>query len=256
MNLALKTCCPICSSTEKLSRCQGVGITPHPCCMCSFNIVLATRRMMLTLRFLGGREHQVAHRNEHKKACNAVKKAKYHLDVEEQELRSLPAGQWPSNVFEEEVGHFWGILETRDYMRARLGYIDALKQIKTTYAVQKAADNEETKNAMISSSGGLMIGQHTIGLGDMSLPYLDLKDEDVFEPVTPFIQKYYALCHAVAIVLIKIRLFLELRNIKDSEVVGKKNLTSGKKIPREILDNVKTSFSAIQLQKILGAGTL
>lgn len=76
----------------------------------------------------------------------------------------------------------------------------------------------------------------------MSLPFLDIKDADIFEPVTLFVKKWSDTCHTVAITLIKIRLFLELKNIEDSEVVGKKSLTSGKQIPREILDNVQNQL--------------
>lgn len=35
-------------------------------------------------------------------------------------------------VFAEDVGHFWGILETRPYMRARLGLARALKEMGRT----------------------------------------------------------------------------------------------------------------------------
>lgn len=66
----------------------------------------------------------------------------------------------------------------------------------------------------------------------MSLPFLDIKDADVFEPVDKFVEEFADTSHAIALTLIKIRLLLELRNLKDSEIVGEK-------LPREILDNVQ-----------------
>lgn len=47
----------------------------------------------------------------------------------------------PANVFETSVGHFWGIVDTRDYMRARFGHLDALLEVKTAEAVQTALDH-------------------------------------------------------------------------------------------------------------------
>jgi len=48
----------------------------------------------------------------------------------EKEAEALMAGQFgfgigpPENAFEKHVGHFWGIIETRDYMRARLEQLE------------------------------------------------------------------------------------------------------------------------------------
>ena len=47
----------------------------------------------------------------------------------------------PSNLFEEHAGHFWGILETRDYMRARFALVEALLKVKTYAAVEAAHGN-------------------------------------------------------------------------------------------------------------------
>lgn len=152
-------------------------------------------------------------------------------------------------------------------MRARFGYVDALKQIKTTSSVQLAFDEvwdmlrlcRSDNMGMRDLAPGLFLrlgknqecydfikwhaqDHDDYDWGDMSLPYLDIKDADILEPVTIFVRKWFDTCHAVAITLIKILLFLELKNIQDSEVVSTKNLTSGKQIPREILDNVQNQL--------------
>lgn len=113
--------CDFCSSSkEHLLRCSGCRVVLY----CS-------------------KEHQVAHRDSHKLACNAVKKARNRYDYEEQALRANPGDGFmlPADVFNTQVGHFWGILGTRDYMRARYALIEALKRIKTLDAVQTALDH-------------------------------------------------------------------------------------------------------------------
>ena len=119
MSLSLTSRCPVCSSTEHLLRCQGCKVQVY----C-------------------GREHQVSDRDAHKKACNSVKKAQHTLDLEEQKLRAHPGDfMTPPNLFEEGVGHFWGIHETRPYMRARYALIESLLKIKTSQAVQSALNH-------------------------------------------------------------------------------------------------------------------
>lgn len=57
-----------------------------------------------------------------------------------------------SALFEEMAGHFWGILETRPYMRARVGLAVALwrRGARDDAARNDAARNEATRNEAIS----------------------------------------------------------------------------------------------------------
>jgi len=237
MSLTLTSCCPVCRSKENLSRCLGCYVTLY----C-------------------GREHQIAHRNEHKGACNAIKKSKQALDNEEQKLRAHP-GDWmtPANVFEEGAGHFWGIRETRPYMTARFTLVEALLKIKTTHAVQAAhshlmdmlrlcrGDNMGVRDLVPALYLRLGKDQECYDFvkwwattaenshydwGDTSLPYLHLKDEDVFEPVDLFTRRFAELTHAVSVTLIKIRLLLDVRALQNSTVVGAK-------VPKELLDKIR-----------------
>ena len=71
-----------------------------------------------------------------------MKKARVHFEKEETELRNFPGDfTCPANPLEEPEPHFWGWLETRPYMRARYGLLDALRKIKTRDAVQAAHDH-------------------------------------------------------------------------------------------------------------------
>ena len=59
--------------------------------------------------------------SEHKKECKHAFECKQELEARRQELEymELYMGEGPENAFETSVGNFWGILKTRDYMRAR-----------------------------------------------------------------------------------------------------------------------------------------
>src|SRR4051794_10319642 len=96
MSLSLTSCCPVCKSKEKLLKCQACKAVLY----C-------------------GRDHQASDRPAHKSACNGVKKAQKIMDMEEAKLRAQPGDMFTPNgarIFEEEAGHFWGILETRPYV--------------------------------------------------------------------------------------------------------------------------------------------
>lgn len=43
--------------------------------------------------------------------------------------------------FESSVGHFWGIPDTRDYMRARYAHVEALLEVQTRTAVARALEH-------------------------------------------------------------------------------------------------------------------
>src|SRR5215471_18139118 len=115
----LTSCCGICNSTENLLRCSRCKV----------------------MRYCN-RQHQVTHHPAHKSACNAVAKRRDILDAEEQTLRTHPGDMFtPADVFTTSVGHFWGILDTRDYMRARFALVEALQKIKTHDSVQAQLDH-------------------------------------------------------------------------------------------------------------------
>ncbi len=210
--------------------------------------------------FYCSKEHQAADRKAHKRACNTVKKAQEHLDKEERELREFPGDfMTPGNLFEEQVGHFWGILETRDYMRARYGVLEALLKIKTTAAVQAAlghildmlrlcrSDNMGVRSLApsiylrLSKDQGcydfikwwLTVAEDShYDWGDTGLPYLDTKDADAFEGVDIFASEYADLSFTVALTLLKIRLLLDLRSLQVSALLDTR-------VPQELLDNIR-----------------
>jgi MYND finger len=240
--LSDKPKCPLCEPNGKtastLLRCQGCHVT-HYC----------------------GRDHQVANRESHKRVCNAVKKAQQKLDLEETTLRNQPPDMFtPARLFEEHAGHFWGIMATRDYMRARYALIEALLKIKT-YAAVKAAhahamdclrlcrgDNMGVRDMVPALKLRLRQDQEcydfikwyaTTGQesnydwGDLDSPFLDIKGEDVFEKLPAnMTHKFAALPHTVALTLLKLRLKLDLCELQKASVVGTK-------VPPEIMDMIR-----------------
>ncbi|KAK0741956.1 hypothetical protein B0T21DRAFT_360446 [Apiosordaria backusii] len=208
-------CCPICDATTGLRACGGCRVISY----C-------------------GPDHQSSHRSEHKTACNDIKKTREKLEREEASLRANPGDVFllPADVFNTSVGSFWGILGTRDYMRARNAAAHALLQADTRVAVKKAldhfldmlrlcrSDNFGVRDIIPSLLLRLDREQECYDFlkwwatadldgrynwGDPTLPYLDIQGADVFEPVNMF-SKHTSLPHLAMAALLKLCLYLDL----------------------------------------------
>ena len=148
-------------------------------------------------------------------------------------------------------------------MKARHSFVEALLRVKTYAAVEAAhghcmdllrlcrSDNMGVRDKVPSLK--LRLGRdqecydfckwyNTTGdessydWGEMSNPYLDVKNADVFEPPQKiFIKRFADLSHSVAIILFKIRLLIAVRTLQSSSVIAKK-------VPQEILDNIRSQL--------------
>ena len=203
-------------------------------------------------------------RDNHKDVCNEIKKSRDRYDHEEQALHSHRDAWRPNDVFTHHVGDFWGLLETRDYMRARFGLVVAITKIKTYDAVNSALDHlMDMLRLNHSDNMGLRdiipplllrLGRdqqcydfvkwhQTTGQegdhdwGDMSFPIHDIMNADVFEPVDYMCRidhpSYLDLSQISAIALLKIKLLLDVETLKVSTVLGTK-------VPSEILDDIQS----------------
>ncbi|CAG9944815.1 unnamed protein product [Clonostachys rosea f. rosea IK726] len=184
-----------------------------------------------------GTEHQAAHRSKHKVSCNTIKNTRERLEHEKSKLQdrtdsAFEAQPSSENVFQTGVGHFWGIVETRDYMRARFAAANALLQVDTKRAVENALEhfNEMIRLCRHDNQGvrdiiphaQLRLGQEqecyrflkwwatTEKTWDVETPYLDLPEADPLEPVDIFSSKEISLDHLMALTLLKLRLYLEM----------------------------------------------
>ncbi|KAG9252919.1 uncharacterized protein F5Z01DRAFT_682176 [Emericellopsis atlantica] len=187
-----------------------------------------------------GRECQAADRDDHKMPCKVIKKARSHYEREYEKLRDMRGDiLTPERVFETQVGRFWGILETRPYMRARYGLVDALLLSYGTAGgpvdvVQTALDHL-LDMLRLNRSDNMGNKDMHYDHGDMSLPYLDIKNADVFEsPDEAWLNEYWMeLSHVVAIVLIKVRILLHLQAMQNAEIALRGT------VPAEIIDLIR-----------------
>lgn len=206
------------------------------------------------------RDHQVADRTSHKGACNKVKKCREHYDHEEQALRAHPGdSMMQADPFTNSVGHFWGIWETRKYMRARYALVEAILKINTFVAVKSALDHlmdmlrlcrgdnmgvrdrvpslllrlDEDQKCYDFVKWYETSGQDShYDWGDMSLPYLNVINANVFEPVDYLCGQFPPLSYTVSITLLKIKLLLDLEGLRNSAVLALK-------VPQEIVDKIQ-----------------
>ncbi|KAL3472688.1 hypothetical protein BJX99DRAFT_234978 [Aspergillus californicus] len=239
-SIALADRCGRCGKSDDLLRCTGCKAI-----------------------FYCSRDHQVADRDSHKAACKKVVSTRKECQLEETEIRNTPGGtplSW-GNPFETGVGHFWGILETRDYMRARFAWASALGDMGTRTGVEEQlahfmdmlrlcrSDNMGVRSLVPALMLRLdrdqecydfakfwftVASESDYDWGNMDLPHLSIKGADVFEEVKCFTDGYPDLAQLVAVTLLKIKLVLDL------EALQKSTNTAGSKVPREVLDNIRS----------------
>ena len=204
---------------SKLSRCTGCHVARY----CS-------------------KEHQVQHRQEHKSVCNKIKKCRTKLDKEDDAVRNAtPDFMTPANAFETDVGHFWGITSTRDYVRARFELADTVRRLGTLDGVIEAlghlrdmlrlcrGDNMGVRDLIPTMM--LQLDQdaecydfvkwyQTEGVRDdydwsnIDSPFLNIKGANVLEDVGYLNRKYLRVQHISAVMLLKLKLLIDIINIK------------------------------------------
>jgi ribonuclease HI len=151
------------------------------------------------------------------------------LEREETALRQLSG---PNDVFRTGIGHFYGLPETRDYMRARFAAAQALLEIDTKRSVETALEHLSDMMRLCRSDnlGVRDIVPHLLlrldreqecydflkswatadKTGIVTTPYRDIRNGDPFEPIDAFSSGQTSLDHLVALTLMKLRLYLDL----------------------------------------------
>ncbi|KAK5946507.1 hypothetical protein PMZ80_000650 [Knufia obscura] len=222
---SLQHLCGQCGTTgSKLSLCTGCSVVKY-CC----------------------REHQVQHRPQHKSTCNKIKKCRTKLAREDGLVRNAtPDFMTPANAFETNVGHFYGLLNTRDYMRARFDLADTIRKLGTLNGVREALDHLQDMLRLCRGDNmgvrdlipAMMLqldrdqecydfvkwyeteGQRSdYDWGDMDLPFLNVKNANVLEGVEFIDRKYGGVHHVSAVMLLKLKLLVDIQNIKLSRRV-------------------------------------
>ncbi|MCJ1465302.1 hypothetical protein MMC07_003919 [Pseudocyphellaria aurata] len=255
--MPLTPCCQLCSTSENLLRCSKCKVARY----CS-------------------RNHQLSDWPQHRSACKAINTCQARLDHQEQELRNQPDGDMfePANVFEEHVGHFWGLYHTRPYMRARYALVEAILKIRTYDAVVAAlghvmdclrlcrSDNMGVRDfvpALLLRLGrdqecydfvkwyATTGNESDYDWGDMDEPFLDIKDADVLESPQYLCGKYTQLGQPVSTTLMKIRLLLAARagaqewdGLRSSQIF---NQLEGEAIQNGTGDNAREPLEVIEV---------
>lgn len=156
------------------------------------------------------------------------------LEKEETKLRSMLP-----DVFDTQVGRFWGIVETRDYMMTRFVAAKAILRVNNVDAVEKALSHLKDMLRLCRSDNlgmrdivpflHLRLGQEQecydflkswlVDGSDGRKPNTDIRDADAFEYVDGFIPTAEP-AHLVALTLLKLRLYLDFRayQIDDEEM--------------------------------------
>lgn len=205
-------------------------------------------------------DHQVTHRPQHKEPCERIRKAREKLTEDERWLRNLPRSTLaPDNVFENGVGHFWRILPTRNYMRARLDLFHRLKRLGTLDSIMEAVTHAWDM-LRLSRTDAIGIRQILPGLllqldrdqqcydfvkwwfvesQDESYiedapRYLTTRNADTFEDVDIFNTKFPDFDQLIAVLLLKLKVLADVRALKQS----RKRLLATP-LPNEIGDQVQ-----------------
>ncbi|KAF4335869.1 hypothetical protein FBEOM_10294 [Fusarium beomiforme] len=185
-----------------------------------------------------GQQHQKADRPRHKMQCIPIKQQKEKLAEEEEKLRDNPGEDTDGNPFDTTVGLFWFFQSTRPYMKARFDYITAILNVRTGEAVEIALNhsldllrlNRGDNQGVRSQIPALYLrlgrdqeaydfikwyavkGDSKYDWRDVSLPFLDLHDEDAFEAVNE--EPHYNVSFQMALTLLKIRLMKDLESLQ------------------------------------------
>ncbi|KAI3397101.1 hypothetical protein diail_11244 [Diaporthe ilicicola] len=241
------------------------SLTPQQCEICESRSGLLRCGGCQVAYYCNGDPNQRLHWNGHKRACLATKKARTRLSKEETSLRNNPGDGFmlPPRVFEEHAGHFWGIYDTRDYMRARYDFVDIMleKFPRHQVAVQTAVshlmdmlrlnrgDNMGLRNVVPALMLRLGSDQDAYDFvkwwatcdphgdydwGDMELPHLDTRDADALEEPKWWSGRFLDLSHASTVMLIKLRILLRLRDLQNTA-----RALQASTLPIEIVDQVR-----------------
>ena len=240
---------PVGRLRHRCSQCTATGPKLLQCSGC------------LAVRYCS-HEHQAAHRPQHKSACTKIRKARVELAREDDGVRNAtPDFGIPANAFETEVGQFWDILSTRDYMCARFELAWALLLQGTLDGAQQAlehmldmlilcrSDNMRVRDIVPALMLRLDLDQECYDLvklwatcsddgdhngDDMTLPHLNLRGTDILEEPGFLCRKSSQLSGVVAVLLLKLKLLVDVRNLKIA-----RKLLAQRAVPPELWKNVE-----------------
>ncbi|KAL1860844.1 hypothetical protein Plec18170_001358 [Paecilomyces lecythidis] len=240
------------------------GILRHRCAQCSSTTSPKLLRCSgcRAVRYCN-REHQSAHYPQHKSTCKAIKKARAKVAEEDHRIRNAtPDFATPANAFETDVGHFWGFLNTRDYMRARHylawrhllfldtldGVQEALEHLRDMLRLNRS-DNMGLRNLVPAIMLRLDLDQECYDFvkwwatcdidgnydwGDMTLPYLNISGANVLEDPSILPDPHLEFDLIIALLMLKLKLLVDIRNLKVT-----RKILNGRSFPSELWEPIE-----------------
>ena len=233
--------CEVCGQTDRISRCSGCRAV-----------------------YYCGRDHQATDRPSHKKGCDAVRHARGVFEREARAVRDS-AAEDDDNAF-----------DTRPYISAQFLFADAL--LRNFGAVEPRmeavgaalnhlvdllaaarADPFYLRNVIPALYATLGMDQHAydfmkwwagksaeelleVDWNDPSVPYLDVRDADVLEPLPDAWVKAPSwkleLSHPVIVMLLKMRVLLDLVDMQNA-----RRFLRGR-LPPEIVDMIQSELAS------------
>jgi hypothetical protein len=188
------------------------------------------------------REHQKEHFKAHKAVCKSIQQNRQLMAEEAEKIRNWGDDDFamPANAFETHAGHFWGLFDTRPYMRAKMGVLTELSTINSRLAIEAAlaeaidchrlcrSDNMGVRD--VTPTLMLLLGKlqeaydfikwyetsgnsSTYDWGNMELPYLDIHGADMTEELPRNDRRYGDVFNAGSLTYIKMVL---LRDVQDA----------------------------------------
>jgi len=191
---------------------------------------------------------QEAHWGKHKAICKKIKKWSVEVVKEVEVARNYEDFDGSrKNLFDGHVGEFWGLFEPRDYCRARFfvadGMLECAMKNNSTLALQMALEHL-LDLVWLTRSDNLgcryMIPSILISLGrmqdaydfmkwwavagsdmhydwgDIELPFLDLKGEDMTEPLKEVqVDKHTNAQTLLELLMIKLDIRVEMKELTD-----------------------------------------
>lgn len=209
--------CGLCGQLENLERCTECEVMQY----C-------------------GPDHKAAHYPKHKAACNGIKRKKATMGKQEKKLLDYPERgmRSPNNYFEQFTGIFWGVHETRPYLRTRFGLVE-MRRIKSVESVELQLEHlmemlrlsrHDNIGARYFVPGALLrlnrdqdcydfVKSWTMLRDGRTIKlYEESKNSDVFEPVESVLGRFHSIHIAVPLLLLKVKILLDLERLEQVQL--------------------------------------
>ncbi|KAL7934431.1 hypothetical protein V8C35DRAFT_302552 [Trichoderma chlorosporum] len=246
---------------HRCSHCQATGLKLLRCSGC------------LGVRYCS-RDHQTVDWQKHKPACIRMKRNRARLAQDEHAIRNATEGfMTPANAFETHVGHFWDVINTRDYMRTRFALVGGLITPGTLGSVQEGLehlrdmlrlcrkDSMKLRDVVPAVMMRLDLDQESYDFvkwwatcyldrrynsNDMTLPFLHLRGEDVLEDPSWILGGFPKINALIAVLLVKLKLLVDILNLKIT-----RKILSRSPLPSELWQHIELAVVRSPLSKKL-----